>query len=107
MANKSKAKRIERSPTTKRTLTIAAQRRMAAMLGCSPIVTQKELTNALEAEGIDLSRATVGYVLHGEFYNAEVARVFCRLTGRRVADMWADWVDERGAVRSERVDPFV
>lgn len=108
MGTKGKARRTptaERQPTTTRTLTAAAQARQAAMLKCAPIVTQKELLNALVAEGIDLSRATVGYVLHGEFYNADVGRIFCRLVGRSLVDMWPDWVDARGTIRDKRADP--
>lgn len=95
---RSKVRRVERHPTTKRTLTVPAQRRLAAMNACAPIVTQKEITNALADFGA-VSRASVGYVIHGTFWNADVARVFCELTGTKLGDMWPEYVDERGRER--------
>jgi hypothetical protein len=89
-------KRLTRQPTTDRTLTEPTQRRFAAMNACSPIVTQAEIHNLLVERGVKLSRTSVGFLLHGQWYNEDVARAFCDLTGTTLAAMWPEFLDERG-----------
>lgn len=89
-----KTKRV-RKPTTKRTLTKPTQARIAAMNACAPIVTQEEIAAALRTDKVDVSRTSVGFILHGGWYNAEVVRVFCELTGTAPSKMWPEFLDKR------------
>jgi hypothetical protein len=97
--SKSKAATVERRPTTARTLTPGTQARLAAMNATTPIVTQEEITNVLAELALGVSRASVGHVIHGRFWNADVARVFCALTGTTLPAAWPEFVDERGGRR--------
>lgn len=107
MATKQAAKRktvkqrggVTRFPTTQRTLSKATQARMAAMNACEPMVTQQELVAECVRRKIDIARASVGFILNGQWYNDDVARVFCDLTGTKKAKMWPEWLDARGNLR--------
>lgn len=91
--------KVVRQPTTERVMTIPAQQRAAAMNACAPIVTQPEIVNLLAERDVKLSRASVGMVLAGEFYNADAARAFCDLTDTKLSAMWPEFVDENGRER--------
>jgi len=84
-----------RNPTTKRTLTKPTQARLAAMNACAPIVTQEEIAAALRDDKVDVSRTSVGFILHGQWYNADVVRVFCELTNTAPGKLWPEFLDRR------------
>jgi hypothetical protein len=87
---------IARQPVTDRTISEAARKRLDAMNACAPIVTQTEIANVLESRSVDVSRASVGHVIHGRFWNGEIAAMFCALTGTELATMWPDFPEQVG-----------
>lgn len=112
MAAKRSKRKASAKPRTPRAparpsdpLTPEQAARYTFMRTATPPTDQKRIADALIAQGVDITRQSVGLVIRNKFANEAVFAEFCKQTGKTREEAWPDVPARVDETKSDTIEP--